>query len=815
MLFIPNRLAAGCLAAAGSILACSETKAQARLIPISGTVLSTAGPLEFATVTLHQATDSAVIKTEFSDQAGHFTLAVPTEGRYLVSVNQLGYGRYWHGPVVVGSQPCAALECQLKPIATQLQNVTVTGQRPLFERLPDRTVVNVEGSVLSAGNTSLDVLARAPGVTLDANDNLGLRGRQGLLVVLDGKRVPLTGSELAAMLRALPAEQVATMELITNPPAKYDAQGGAGVIVINLKKDQRLGFNGSTNAAYGRGRYGKFTSGLTLNYRRKNLNLFGSYAYADRQTWQQLTIDRMYLQDGQPARFLEQTNIPRGHLQSHTWRAGADVTLSSRTSLGLAVSGLESQLPSIGPNESRLYDAQHQLTDVVLAQNQRNLLTPNTTANVLLRHLFQKDSLGTPELTMDADAGRYRLTRTLDLASASALRPGALPNRLLGDQQGTLTLLSAKTDYLRNLRHGLRLETGLKVSRVTSRNDVLFEREQNGGSRQPDTNLSNQFRYEETIRAGYFTLSRSGPRLSISAGLRAEQTNTLGQQAVGNQEFSRRYFQLFPSLSLQRPISEVHQLAFSLSRRLDRPTYNQLNPFRSYVDPTSYRVGNPGLWPQISTQAEVSHTYRHQTTTALRYTYTRRPILSVYLLDPDGLIAATDVNLASQDYWGLTVSSPFTPTAWWKLYANAELFYIRFRGRLQGSPLPPSQPGAILSLNSTFILSKGWSAELSGSYNSLERYGYQLVRSYGQLGMGVQKTLGRATLKLNAADALYTLPLRATSRYQPLSESFRSAQDSRVVTASVTYRFGNDKVTAARRRTGSAEEEKRRASGVQ
>ncbi|MET4105026.1 outer membrane beta-barrel family protein [Hymenobacter sp. UYP22] len=791
-------------------------QAQNQPAPLSGTVSATTGPLEFATVTLHRTTDSVVVKTEFSDAAGHFVLLVPAEGRYLVSVSQLGYGRSWRGPLAVSTQPLPPLEFQLVAgAATQLREVTVAGQRPLYERLPDRTVVNVEGNVLSAGNTTLDVLGRAPGVTLDATDNLALRGRQGLLVLIDGKRQPLTGPELAALLRALPAEQVSTVELITNPPAKYDAQGGAGVISINLKKDQRLGLNGSANAAYGRGRYGKFTSGLSLNYRRKKLNLYGTYAYADRQTFQELAISRTYLQDGRPARFLEQYNTPRGHLQAHTWRTGADVTVSARTTLGLVLSGLTSRLPSEGLNESRFYDAQYQLTEVALAQNQRNLLTPNLTATALLRHLFPKDSLGTPELAADVDLARYNLTRTLDLSTTSVLRPTALANRLLGHQSGQLILLSGKMDYLRALRHGLRLEAGVKVSRVTSDNDVLFERETNGRPRQVDANLTNRFRYAEDIRAGYVSLSRSQAHLSINAGLRAEHTSTFGRQDVGAGQFERTYFQLFPSLTLRRPLNEAHEVALSLSRRLDRPTYNQLNPFRSYVDPTSYRVGNPALWPQVSSQVEVTHTFQHKTSTALRYTRTRRPILSVYLLDVEGLLAATDVNLAAQDYWGFTVSSPLEAAKWWKLYANAEVFYIRFQGEVNGSELPASQPGAILSLSNSFNLPKGWSAELSGSYNSLERYGYQLVRSFGQLSLGVQKSVGRATLKLNATDILYTTPLRVTSRYQPLTETFRSAQDSRVVTASVSYRFGNDKVAAARKRAGSADDEKRRAAGVQ
>lgn len=795
------------------LLFAPEVRAQqTRPAHLTGTVRAAAGPaLEYATISLHRAADSVTLKTEFSDAAGQFQLQPPVPGQYLISVTQMGYGRAWAGPLDAGTAPNPALTFTLSPgAATRLRGVTVAGQRPLFERLPDRTVVNVENSVLDAGSSILDVLGRAPGVTVDAAENLTLRGKTGLLVLLDGKRVPLTGPELAAILQALPAEQVRSIELITNPPARYDAQGGAGIISINLRKDQRQGFNGSANAAYGRGRYGKFTSGLNLTYRRKKLGLFGSYAYADRQQFQELDVERTYLEDGKPVRFLTQRNTPRSHLQSHTWRVGTEYALTPRTTLGLVASGLASRLPSRGLNESVLYDAQRQPAGMVYAQNRRNLLTPNAAANLSLRHQFAKDSLGTPELTADVDLARFDLTRTLDLETSQPLSSTYSPSRLLGDQNGRLTIGSAKADYGRSLRYGLRLETGLKASRVTSDNDVLFEREQNG-IRQTDAGLTNRFRYNETIGAAYASLTRTRPTLTLTAGLRAEHTATEGRQDVGGQQFRRRYTQLFPSLRLTRPLAAHHELTLSVQRRLDRPTYNQLNPFRSFVDPTSYRVGNPALWPQISTQAELTRTFHEQLSTTFSYTRTRRPILSVYLLDPDGLVAATDVNLTGQHYWGLTVASPAQPAKWWKLYTSAEVFYIRFQGTVDGSQLPTSQPGAILSMNNSFTLPRGWSAELNGSYNSLERFGFQTVRAFGQVGAGVQKTVGHASFKLNASDVFFTTPLRATSRYRVLEESFRTAQDSRVLTAALTYRFGREKVAAARRRASSAEDEKRRA----
>ncbi|UPL50736.1 outer membrane beta-barrel protein [Hymenobacter sublimis] len=817
MRFCLPRLTGGSVAVLGAVILLLpfSTRAQVHPAAVVGTVrTSTGAAVEYATITLHRAADSAVVKTEFSDAAGQFHLAPSVGGRYLVSAAQLGYGRAWLGPLEVTAAPLPApLAFVLTAgAATQLKGVTVTGQRPTFERLADRTIVNVEGSTLSAGNTVLDVLGRAPGVSLDANDNLALRGKQGLLVLIDGKRQPMTGAELANLLRSLPAEQVSTVELITNPPAKYDAQGGAGIIAINLKKDQRLGTNGSLNTAYGRGRYGKFTSGLSLNHRQKKLNLYGSYAYANRQSFQELDFSRTYRQDaGTTGLKTVQRNTPRGHLQSHTWRAGADYSLSKQTTLGAVVSGLSSQTPSKGLNEAAYFDAQNQLLGRSISINRRNLLTPNVAGNLTLRHLFPKDSLGTPELTADADVAHYGITRTLDLATTYQAPLTTTPGTLLGDQSGTLTLWGAKIDYIRPLRHRLRLEAGVKITQVSSDNDVLFVRTRDGVS-QVDLGLTNRFRYSENINAAYVSLTRTRPELTVTAGLRGEQTNATGRQDVGQTSFSRHYFQLFPNLTLRRTLSDKHELTFALSRRLDRPTYNQLNPFRSYVDATSYRTGNPALWPATSVQAELTHTFRHKISTALSYTRTNRPVVNVYLLDADQLVASTDVNLRTQEYYGLTLTAPLEPAKWWKLYANAELFFIQFQGLVDGATPPAGQPGAIISLNNSLALGHGWSADLNSSYNSREQFAFQTIRSFGQVGAGVQKQLGKTLIRLNATDIFYTTPLRVTSRYRVLEESYRSAQDSRVVTASLTYRFGNDKVAAARRRATGAEDEKRRAA---
>ncbi len=779
---------------------------------VSGTVGSSTGAaVEFATATLHRAADSVVVKTEFSDAKGGFRLDAPAGGRYLVSVAQVGFERYWSPAFEL---PAAGLNLPvIKLVASQntaLKEVTVTARKPLFEHQADRTVVNVAGNTLSAGATALEVLGRSPGVTVDAGDNLALRGRQGLLVVIDGKRVPLTGTALADYLRALPAEQLQSIELITNPPAQYDAQGSAGVIAINLKKDQRLGTNGSANASYGRSEDGKFTGGLALNHRRKGLNAYGNYTYTDRRYFQRVDFDRYFFATPQlPAASSVQANDQVSHLRSHAAKLGLDLTLAPRTLLGVAVTGLASHIDNSVANQTQFFGDTGRSADRYRGTTAQNISRPSGSANLNLRHAFA-DSAKAAALTADADYARYHTTRLL--TQNSLLEGAAQPNSLLtGDQRSNLAIGAAKIDFSQPLPHRARLETGAKVTQVTSKNRVAFEK---NGLFQPS--ISNDFQYRENVNAAYVNLRGATAKTTLQAGLRAEQTNTSAELS-GDNSRKRHYIQLFPSALVERTFSERHALALSLARRIDRPNYGQVNPLRAYIDATSYRAGNPDLVAQTSYNVELTHTYRRKFSTALAYARTTQPIVNVVQPSPDGgrLVVNRDVNLTTQQYYALTLTAPLDLAKWWTLYANGVFYYTRFEGNLAGTALDRGQAAFNLTANSSFTMPKGWSADLNGLYESREVYGFEVIRQRGQVSAGLQKSLWgkQGTLRLNVTDIFYTTPIRTTSTYDNFTESFVLRQDTRVATAAFTYRFGSSKVGAARKRAPGADEELRRAAG--
>ncbi|QNH60608.1 outer membrane beta-barrel protein [Hymenobacter sediminicola] len=792
---------------------------------VRGSVQDATGkPLEFATLTLHRATDSVVVKSEFSDEKGAFRLGPVAAGRYLVLASQVGFVRRWSAPVEV-----AGSDVSLPPLAltasgaTTLKEVTVVGQKPLFERLADRTVVNVEGSTLAAGASSLEVLGRSPGVTVDGNDNLALRGRQGVLVLIDGKRQPMTGTELADYLRALPADQVKNIELITNPPAKYDAQGSAGIIAINLKKDQRLGTNGTLNASYGRGQSSvdKYTTGLSLNHRRKGLNLFGSYTYADRENFGDLMIHRDFFSypDGQRTftGSTEQDNFSKGRGRSHTWKAGLDYDLTERTVLGATVSGVNFRFNQDGTNNSDQLAANNSLQRQYQSLNTRSIVAPNVAGNLNFRHTFKADSVGPRELTADADVARYDARRLQQLNTTYTFPIDSL-DFLDSNQHGQLDIWSVKADYTQLLSKRLTMEAGGKVSWVTSDNDLLFRIPgPDGVGLVRDARRSNRFLYDENINAGYVNFNYTKPGWTLQAGLRGEQTKATGVPEDPDQGFDRNYFQLFPSAAVKREFSKTHEVSLSLSRRIDRPSYGQLNPFKSYIDATTYGAGNPDLLPQTSYNFELTHTFRQKYSLGLSYSVTTNPIIGTVQPAPEGgrAVVSTNQNLGQQQYTALTLTAPLELAKWWSMTNNLVVYYNHFTGDLAGTRLNAGKAAYNVNSTSSFTIGKGWSADLTAFYQSPEVYGFFQVRPQGQVTAGVQKTVWdrKGTLKLNMTDIFFTDYVRATSSYENYVERFNQRRDSRVATLSFSYRIGNDKVAPTKRRSGGAEEEKRRAGG--
>jgi iron complex outermembrane receptor protein len=779
--------------------------------------------LENATVEVVKAKDSSLVKAGITDKNGLAELENIRFGDYRLKVTMINYEVQYSSlfSLSAGQSIVTLPKIVLLPKTGQLSGVTVTAKKPFIQKLSDRIVVNVENSIVSAGSSAMDVLERSPGVNIDNNDVISLRGRSGVIIMIDGKPTAMSGADLANYLRGLPSAAIERIDIITNPSAKYDAAGNSGIIDIRMKKDQRLGANGTITAGYGQGVYAKTNAGTTFNYRNKKVNVFGNYNYAYRIGLNHLFLDRNFYTDNGVYNGGDlKDNYSKFKFGSHTTRAGADFFPNKKTIIGFVVNVNFNHVARGSDNSSIVINDQKQQVSTFksLATNKDH--GNNIVGNVNLKHTF--DSTG-KEITTDVDHGEYNsASLTRNATSYYKLDGTSLqPNYILdGDQDGKLKFTTIKSDYTNPLKKGAKIEAGFKLSFVSSDNDAKFFDVSNG-TPQNDVNKTNRFFYKENNNAGYVNFSKEFKKFDITIGLRGEQTNFKTHQMNGDIRFDSSYFQLFPSAFFNYKLKEDHTIGVSVSRRIDRPGYSQLNPFLFLIDVTTYATGSPGLLPQMTWSYEMSYTVKNLSLT-LGYSHSKNSqniaiakFRDVFpnIQSDDNVTVQIPINLSSSDYFGLTVSAPIRINKWWNMINNANVYYQKYNGSLGMTKLNKGKPAADIRTNNTFTFKKGWTVELNASLNSGGQYGFMVTDPQWSLSTGVQKTIlkSKGTLRFNVSDIFWTNLPKAVITYDNYIEKWHAVRETRVANVTFTYRFGNSKVQAARRRITGSEEERQRA----
>jgi len=778
--------------------------------------------LENATVELLNAKDSSLVKADITDDKGIADFQKIAFGAYLAKVTLMNYDtRYSNIIELTSSQTTNETKLTLQEHSTQLGGVTVTGRKPFIQKLNDRLVVNVENSLVNAGSWAMDVLERSPGVTIDQNDIISLRGRQGVIIMIDGKPTPMTGADLANYLRGLPSSAIERIEIITNPSAKYDAAGNSGIIDIRMKKDQRFGVNGTFTAGYGQGVYPKANAGTTFNYRNKKINIFGNYNYSYRKGLNHLYLDRNFYDHGNFEGRDLKDNFARFPVSSHSTRFGADFFPSKKTIIGFVVNGTFTDLTRKTDNNAIVIDAQGQPVSTFQTSAGNDDDINNVFANINFKHSF--DSTGR-EITADFDYGTFK-TASISYNGTKYFYPDGTPMRpdyvLDGDQVGKLVLKTAKFDYVHPLKNQLRLEAGGKISFVSSDNDAKFF-DASSGTPVVDVNKTNHFYYKENNNAGYINFHKAYKKFDWQLGLRGEQTNIETHQFNGDVRFDSSYFQLFPSAFFNYHLKEGKTIGVSVSRRIDRPGYSQLNPFLFLIDVTTYATGNPGLLPQLTWSYEINYTVKNLNfTLGYNHTVDNQNIAIARFQDvfpnipsEENVTVQIPINLSSSDYFGLTIAAPVRVAKWWNMINNGNVYYSHYNGSLGGTTLDNGLPAFDMSTNNTFTFKKDWTAELGARFNSGGQYGFMVTKSQWGLSAGIQKTVlkSKGTVRFNITDIFWTNRPRATITYPDVYiEKWHAYRETRVANINFTWRFGNNKVQAARRRTTASEEERQRA----
>jgi hypothetical protein len=563
---------------------------------LKGNIRDAAGKgLAYVSTGLLTATDAKLVKGTLTDENGSFEFNGVQKGEYVVAANMVGYASYTSSVLKVEQAVTTVPGIILNQIDKTLKEVSVTTKRPFVEQKIDRMVVNVANSIIGSGSTALEVLEKSPGVTVDRqNDQLQLRGKEGVIVQIDGRQTYLSMADVVAMLRNMPSDNIDRIELITNPSAKYDAAGNSGIIDIRLKKNNDIGTNGSVSLGAGSGRYDRERGSLQINHRTPKLNLFGNYSANRGGSYRHWNFLRNQADDAQ-RNIVEQDSYIRIKDHGHNVKAGIDYYLNKNTTLGLVWTGLWNNSRQHSPAEAFF---RRQVSEPAylqtLTDKRLSSISSNQAANLNLQHNFKNEG---GQLTVDFDLGQFDRDFTNTLATETLLpREPVLPHAGLFTEMPTeIDIQTFKTDYNRAIGRGWKMEVGIKSSSVRSDNNVT-QYSGEVGDLVLDPALSNHFRYTERVRAAYANFSgKVAVKTDLMVGLRTEQTHSVGNSFTLKNVVERDYLNLFPSLFLSRPLSAKHSLAFSYSYRIDRPNYQNLNPARVHVADAWFKKHQPIL----------------------------------------------------------------------------------------------------------------------------------------------------------------------------------------------------------------------------
>lgn len=795
---------------------------QAQTAKITGTVKDAEGKaLPSVTVSLLRTKDSSLAKLAVSDKSGQYEFAAIKPGSYLISYTSVGYARAFAKSFELGEAPVEIPAITLAAASKDMAAVTVVSRRPLIETKIDKMVVNVDASPTNAGNTALDVLEKSPGISVDRDGNISLKGKAGVIILIDGKQTYLNGQDLANYLRNLPASQLDQIELMTQPSAKYDASGNSGVINFRTKKSVAKGFNGSINLSYVQGRYPKSPNSFNFNYRKGKVNLFSNLSYSHWEGFNEIDIDRIFHDKVKNVdTTIRQESIMRFASDNLAARLGIDYSVNKTTTIGINVNGSYSPRRAWGSTVANTFDEKNNIIAIDEARSDANDTWKNMGANLNLRKQLKKQG---SEFSADIDYVRYdtRSVQTSDNFVYNASKQEiAKPYLLRGTLPQDISIYSAKFDFSIPLAKEARFEAGAKSSYVETDNNAPYQSFDFVNNAWKEDATADHFVYKENINAAYVNYSRQFKKLGIQLGLRTEHTHSIGNSIKLNKRIPRDYIQLFPTSYFNYKLNDKNTVVLSYGRRIDRPGYQDLNPFLRILNKTTFLQGNPYLTPQFTHNVELSHNYKGKLNTVLNYTNTTDIINDIIRQNNVTKVSfQTKENIATRRNIGVAVSYNASVTKWWSTSVYGNLFNTHFEGVVNNAPLDASITSFMGNTSQQFRFAKTWTAEVNGFFRTpMQEGGIIISKPMGvvSFGFGKQIIKGKGTLRLNISDPFRFQQFKGDIKFDNINMQMRSLNDVRRVGLNFSYRFAKGQnVQQQKKKASASQDEQNRVGGGQ
>ncbi len=732
-------------------------------------------PLSFSSIRVFSSLDSSLVDGNITDEVGKFNFQIPY-GQYYVNIEFMGYEPL-NTPFFVVSEENKNIdlgELRLVSVTNNLDEVTVRAEKSSMELSLDKRIFNVGKDLANAGGSAAEILVNIPSVNVDINGTVSLRGSSNVRILIDGKPSGLVSFKGGAGLQQLQASMVERVEVITNPSARYEAEGMAGIINIILKKDRRQGFNGSFELTGGMPlTYG---AAANVNYRHRKLNFFLNYGLSYRESpYVGELLQRVT--DGDVERILRQNNSGDVTGLNNNVRGGLDYFFNEKSIL--TVSYLLSRSDGNRYTENAYEDFINSLSNPIstsLRVQEEKEKEPMSETVVSYKRTFEKKG---HELTASFrfldhwEQSDQLFTQTGNLANGEVDPSNTFIQHSLNDEFEKQYLI--QLDYVQPIGKEGKFEFGGRSNFRDMVNDYFVRTIEGSAENASIPELDNLFRYDENIHAAYGIIGNKSNKFSYQVGLRTEWTDVKTILEKTNEQNPRKYANLFPSAHVTYDLPKDNAIQLSYSRRIRRPQYNDLSPFYTVSDSRNYFSGNPDLNPEYSDVYEIGHVKyfdKGSFTSSLYYRNTEDVIERIRRVNANGLATTLPENLNSEQAYGLEFTTAFEPASWWKMDLNVNAFHGETDGTNIDETFRTETNSWFARQTSRFTLKHDIKIQFRANYNAPQRGAQNFNKAIYFFDFSVSKGLwsNKATLNFNVLDILNS----RVSRYEAFGPNFSS-----------------------------------------
>lgn len=766
----------------------------------------------YANVALIDAVSGNLVDGAVSDENGVFLIESTKTAKVKLVISSIGFTSFESevfalAPGLIKAFGAVSVQDEM----TGLDEVTVKSTRPEIIIEADKTTINVEGTVMAEGSNALDVIGRSPGIYVDQDGIINLNGRTGATVMINDRLTYMSATDLANFLRAMPADNIKSIEVINNPSARFDAEGSAGVINIKLKKNTVDGMFGNVQAGALYNGQWLPTTGVALNVKKGKWSTNANLNYNHYGNFNDLEISRNFSLPEGISKFSQGSRITTRN-KNLFFNGAANYEINENQNIAINVQASDSD--DSDDNKSLTDIITPGVSDISYLDSRND---SKGTGNRIFANLHYDAKLDTLGTKISSDIDFTRMNSDSESLLTNMQWVGENTSQIMNSKILTLNdmyynIFTAKVDFVKPVGKGNTIETGVKGSWVKSDNNLNLSKSQEEGPFVPDPS-SNSFIYNENVLAAYISYKGIfSENLTFQVGLRGEHSDITGNSVTLNQVNNQKYFNLFPSAFLQHKISDNYQIVYNVNRRITRPNYRLLNPFVYYIDPLTTETGNPNLKPQYSNNLEMNHVVKGMYQFTLGYSETEDAFMQVFVQNEDERTTTTYTdNFDKTRNANFRAIIPVDIKEWWATSNMVQVSYNRNKSQIGDDYLDNSNTSFMVRSQHNFTLPMGFKAEIMGIYLGPQIWGQGQIAGFGWVDAGMTKSImkDKITLSVNGTDIFRTQVIKAKIDFAAIDTNFRQYRSNQGVRFTLKYNFSKGESFRVKSNSGSSDERNR------